>query len=81
MLFVVIILGVLLIVLATTKFKVHPFLSLILGTLFVGIASGMPLAEVVENINGGFGSIMGGIGIVIVLGTPIGTILEKAGAA
>jgi len=81
MLFVVIILGVLLIVLATTKFKLHPFLSLILGTLFVGIASGMPLASIVENINGGFGSIMGGIGIVIVFGTIIGTILEKAGAA
>ncbi|WP_019240607.1 MULTISPECIES: GntP family permease [Bacillus] len=81
MLFVVLIIGVLLIVLATTTFKVHPFLSLLLGTLFVGFASGMPLDKIVENINGGFGSIMGGIGLVIVFGTIIGTILEKAGAA
>lgn len=81
MLFVVLVIGVLLIVVATTKFKVHPFLSLLLGTLFVGIASGMPLAKIVENINSGFGGLMGGIGLVIVFGTIIGTILEKAGAA
>ncbi|RID86963.1 GntP family permease [Peribacillus asahii] len=81
MLFVVLVIGVLLIVVATTKFKVHPFLSLLLGTLFVGFASGMPLAKIVENINSGFGGLMGGIGLVIVFGTIIGTILEKAGAA
>ena len=45
MLFLVLIIGVLLIVLATTKFKLHPFLSLLLGTLFVGFASGMPLTK------------------------------------
>lgn len=81
MLFIGLIIGVLIIIIATTTFKVHPFLSLLLGTLFVGFATGMPLDKIVENINGGFGSIMGGIGLVIVFGTIIGTILEKAGAA
>lgn len=81
MLFAILIIGVLLIIVATSKFKLHPFLSLILGTLFVGIASGMPLAKVVTNINTGFGGLMGGIGLVIVFGTIIGTILEKTGAA
>ncbi|WP_440706051.1 GntP family permease [Heyndrickxia oleronia] len=81
MLFLVLIIGVLLIVLATTKFKLHPFLSLLLGTLFVGFASGMPLTKIVENINGGFGGLMTSIGLVIVFGTIIGTILEKSGAA
>lgn len=81
MLFAILIIGVLLIILLTSKFKVHPFLSLLAGTLFVGIASGMPLAKLVENINNGFGSLMGGIGLVIVFGTIIGIILEKTGAA
>jgi len=81
MLFAILAIGVILIIVATAKFKLHPFLSLILGTLFVGIASGMPLNKVVENMNSGFGSIMGGIGLVIVFGTIIGTILEKTGAA
>lgn len=52
-----------------------------LGTLFVGFASGMPLAKIVEHLNTGFGGLMGGIGLVIILGTIIGTILEKSGAA
>jgi gluconate:H+ symporter, GntP family len=81
MLFLILLIGVLFVVIATTKFKLHPFLSLILGTFFVGIASGMPLMKIVENVNTGFGGLMGGIGLVIVFGTIIGTILEKSGAA
>ncbi|MBS4175503.1 GntP family permease, partial [Bacillus sp. FJAT-49736] len=42
---------------------------------------GMPLTKIVENINGGFGGLMTSIGLVIVFGTIIGTILEKSGAA
>jgi len=81
MLFVVIALSVVLVVVITAVFKVHPFLSLLLGAFFVGIASGMPLLTVVENVNDGFGGLMKSIGIVIVAGTIIGVILEKSGAA
>ncbi|MBO0586958.1 GntP family permease [Sporosarcina sp. E16_8] len=81
MLFWVITLGVVLIVLLTAVLKVHPFLSLLLGAFFVGIASGMPLLTVVESVNDGFGGLMRSIGIVIVAGTIIGVILEKSGAA
>ena len=81
MLFVIILLGVLFVVLATAKLKLHPFLALILSSFFVGIASGMPLLDVVMNINTGFGSLMTSIGIVIVAGTMIGVILERSGAA
>ena len=58
MLFAVIALSVVLIVVLTAVFKVHPFLSLLLGAFFVGIASGMPLLTVVENVNDGFGGLM-----------------------
>lgn len=81
MLFAVITFGVVLIVLLTAVFKVHPFLSLLLGAFFVGIVSGMPLLTVVESVNDGFGGLMKSIGIVIVAGTMIGVILEKSGAA
>lgn len=76
-----IILSVVLIVVLTAVFKVHPFLSLLAGAFFVGITSGMPLLTVVENVNEGFGGLMKGIGLVIVAGTIIGVILEKSGAA
>lgn len=81
MLFLIILLGVLFVVFATAKLKLHPFIALILSSFFVGIASGMPLLEVVTNINAGFGSLMTSIGIVIVAGTMIGVILERSGAA
>lgn len=81
MLVAVIALSVVLVVVLTAVFKVHPFLSLLLGAFFVGIASGMPLLTVVENVNDGFGGLMKSIGIVIVAGTIIGVILEKSGAA
>ncbi|MER2038507.1 MAG: GntP family permease [Solibacillus sp.] len=81
MLFFIILLGVLFIVFATAKLKLHPFLALLISSFFVGIAAGMPLLTVVESINTGFGGLMTSIGIVIVAGTIIGVILEKSGAA
>ena len=81
MLFVIIAISVVLVVLLTAVLKIHPFLSLLIGAFFIGIASGMPLLDVVESVNDGFGGLMKGIGIVIVAGTIIGVILEKSGAA
>ncbi|WAH37791.1 GntP family permease [Alicyclobacillus dauci] len=81
LLFVIIVLGVLFIVFATAKWRLHPFLSLIVAAFGVGICSGMPLSDVVKNVNNGFGGLMGSIGIVIVCGTIIGTIMERTGAA
>ena len=45
MLFFIIALSVVLVVILTAVLKVHPFLSLLFGAFFIGIASGMPLAE------------------------------------
>ena len=81
MLFFIIFISVLLIIFMTAFLKIHPFLSLLASAFFVGIASGMPLSEVVTHVNEGFGGLMTGIGIVIVAGTIIGVILEKSGAA
>ncbi len=73
--------SVLFIIVGTTKLKMHPFLVLLFASYGVGFMSGMPAPEIVKVITGGFGNIMAYIGIVIILGTIIGTILEKSGAA
>ncbi|RZT99062.1 putative D-glycerate permease [Advenella incenata] len=70
-----------LIVLATTKLKLHPFLALLAAAFIGGFMYQVPLLDIVKHITTGFGGIMGSIGIVIVLGTIIGVILEKTGAA
>lgn len=69
------------IVVATSKFKLHPFLTLIIAAFIAAFAYGLPAADIAKTITGGFGGILGYIGLVIVLGTIIGIILEKSGAA
>ncbi|EOV0070152.1 GntP family permease [Vibrio vulnificus] len=69
------------IVIATTKFKLHPFLALISAAFSAAFAYGLPAESIAKTITSGFGGILGYIGLVIVLGTIIGVILEKSGAA
>lgn len=64
-----------------SKLNVHPFLALIIASYFLGLATRMPIGELTTTISQGFGGILTNIGIVIVAGTIIGTILEKTGAA
>jgi gluconate:H+ symporter, GntP family len=77
----VLLLAVAFIVFTTAKLRLHPFLALIAAAFVAGLLVRMPLPDLVKAINGGFGAIMGYIGLVIVTGTIIGTILEKSGAA
>lgn len=69
------------IIVASTRFKLHPFLALLAASLLFGIFSGLPLDELIKTINDGFGSTIGGIGIIIIAGLIIGTFLEKSGGA
>ena len=69
------------IIFATAILKLHPFLSLLLATFGVGLIVGMPLMQIIDAINRGFGGLMASIGLIIVFGTIIGTILEKSGGA
>ncbi|QXM05384.1 GntP family permease [Crassaminicella indica] len=80
-LLVILLLGIGFIVLSTSKWKLHPFISLILAAYGIAFAAGMPVLEIGKTIRNGFGGILSYIGIVIILGTIIGTILEKSGAA
>lgn len=69
------------IVFATAKLKLSPFITLLLAAFIAAFAYGLPASEIESTIRAGFGNIMGSIGLVIVLGTLIGVILERSGAA
>ncbi len=75
------ILSIVVIVLGTVRFRVHPFLVLLLTALGYGLLAGLPVEGVVEAVQDGFGGILGSIGLVIVLGVVIGSFLEKTGGA
>jgi GntP family gluconate:H+ symporter len=61
------------------KFKFHPFLSLLLGGILMGIIGGVPLPKIASTMSSGFGSTMGGIGIIIAWGIVLGILLHKSG--
>ncbi|MEO9589158.1 MAG: GntP family permease, partial [Marinobacter sp.] len=69
------------IVFATSKLKLNPFITLLLASFLAAFAFGLPIDTIESTIRSGFGGILGYIGLVIVLGTIIGVILERTGAA
>jgi gluconate:H+ symporter, GntP family len=80
-LIVVLLLSIIAIIGGTSKYKIHPFLVLLGASYFVAISAGMPAGNIAGVIASGFGNLMASIGLVIVLGTLLGVVLEKSGAA
>ena len=58
-----------------------PLYSNTANRLIFGIVSGIPLPQMTTLIGSGFSKIFAGIGLVIIFGTLMGTILEQSGAA
>jgi len=63
------------------RVKLHPFVALILVSLGMGTAAGMPLPNVVKAFQDGVGGILGFIAIVVALGTMLGKLMAESGAA
>jgi GntP family gluconate:H+ symporter len=74
-------LGVALVVLLVTWLKVPAFIALAAAALFVGLAAGMPLADIPRAFQQGVGDTLGFIAMVIGLGTIIGKLLAESGGA
>jgi GntP family gluconate:H+ symporter len=80
-LIIVLFLCILFIVFSSTRLRLHSFLALLFAGLAFGLFTGMPLQQIVQSLNTGFGNTLGYIGIVIVAGTIIGVFLEFSGGA
>ena len=78
---IVFVAAVALMLLMISKWKIHPFLSIMLIALALALLAGIPMPQVPKVIGEGFASTFTSIGIVIILGALIGAILEKTGAA
>ena len=73
--------AIVLMILLISKLKVHPFLAIMGISLLLAIVAGIPLTQIPDIIGSGFSGTFTSIGIVIILGAFIGTVLEKTGAA
>ena len=75
------VLAIVVMIVAISKYKIHPFLSIMSVSLILALIAGIPLGDIANVIGAGFSGTFSSIGIVIILGALIGTVLEKTGAA
>lgn len=92
-LIVTFVIAIIVMILAISKFKLHPFLAMMGTSLVLAIIVGIPLIDIAATettparqgiaaiIGAGFSGTFLSIGIVIILGALIGTLLERTGAA
>ncbi|PWT73880.1 MAG: gluconate transporter [Bacteroidetes bacterium] len=72
--------GIVVIILLTTKFRVHAFFALLIACFVTGLGMQMNGTDIVVTIKDGFGNIMKSLGLIIVLGTTLGVLLEQSGS-
>ncbi len=89
---IVFVLAIVVMIVLISKFKVHPFLSILLVSTVLGLIGGIPFANYTDadgNVVNGIATVIGNgfsgtftsIGIVIIFGAMIGSFLEATGAA
>ncbi|MGK5500885.1 GntP family permease [Streptomyces sp. URMC 125] len=73
--------GIAVIVLLITRFKLHAFLALTIGSLALGAFAGAPLDKAISSFSSGLGSTVAGVGVLIALGAILGKLLADSGGA
>jgi Gnt-I system high-affinity gluconate transporter len=78
---VILTLGIVLLFIFIVKCKINSFLSLILVSLIVGIAEGLPFLKVFSSIENGVGGTLGHLALVISFGAMLGKLMADSGGA
>jgi GntP family gluconate:H+ symporter len=81
MLFLIVILAIAALLLLITWAKLNPFVALIITAVGTGLATGMPLAKIIQSIKDGLGGTLGFLAIVLALGTMLGKMMAESGGA
>ncbi len=74
-------LGVILLIILITVFKLNAFISLIIVSFVVALALGMPLGDIVTSVEAGLGGTLGHIALILGFGAMIGRLIADAGGA
>lgn len=81
------VIAIIIMIVAISKFRIHPFLAILGVSVIFGLIGGIPLVKhgkvlgIADVVSAGFAGTFTSIGIVIIMGALIGTLLEKTGAA
>src|SRR3954447_3456740 len=74
-------LGIATVVVLIVWLKVHPFVSLILGSAVLGVVAGVAATDIITSFTTGLGATTGSVGLLIALGAMIGGLLTHSGGA
>jgi GntP family gluconate:H+ symporter len=81
MLLVYTVIAIAALILLIARYKVYPFLVLIIVSLALGLVVGMPMDKIVKSFEAGTGGTLGHIAIVVGLGTMLGKMMAESGGA
>jgi len=73
--------AVLALVVLIARYKLNPFVTLVVVSLTLGVAVGMPMAGVVASFEKGVGGTLGHIALLVALGTMLGKMMAESGGA
>lgn len=76
-----IVIAIAVLIFLTVKVKLHPFFALTTSAIVFGLLIGQNINDIMTAYAEGLGSTISGIGIVIAIGTVMGTLMEKSGGA
>ncbi|WP_250484113.1 GntP family permease [Caballeronia sp. GaOx3] len=79
LLYAVIAIAVLILMIA--RYKVYPFLVLMIVSVLLALAVGMPMDKIVKSFETGNGNTLGHIAVVVGLGTMLGKMMAESGGA
>jgi GntP family gluconate:H+ symporter len=74
-------LGIAAVVVLIVWLKVHPFVSLILGSAVLGVVARVAPTDIITSFTTGLGATTGSVGLLIALGAMIGGLLTHSGGA
>ena len=63
------------------RFKLNPFVTLVVVSLALGVVVGMPITGIVKAFETGVGNTLGHIALVVALGTMLGKMMAESGGA
>lgn len=81
MIFLWLVVSIAIILFTILKLKLNPTISLILGSIFMGLACGLGPQATVSAITSGFGDLMTGIGLSVGFGVILGQLLSDSNGA
>lgn len=73
--------SILALILLIARYRINPFITLVLVSFALALAAGMPAKDIVASYEAGVGKTLGHIALIVALGTMLGKMMAESGGA